>query len=150
MQLGCKTKPRQSRMDANLIRIAAGNLEIVTKAIVLLHLGLQRRTGKRFHFMGDVMDRALKLQQMPDAGVHLLHNRAFAAESRLLSQVTDGQALLLDYPANVRGDLACDQVQDCTLTFAVGSDHTDLFAWMQRKIQLIQNDLGAEGYMNII
>ena len=96
------------------------------------------------------MNGLLELEQILDAGVHLLQDGALAAEGGLLGQIADPQPLLPDDPAHIGGDLARDQPQDRGFARAVGPDHADLLARVELKVQLVQHDLGAEGLMNIL
>ena len=73
---GLEVEGRQGHLDAGLVFVPAGDLEFVAQAVVLPHLGLQLRSGQALHLVRDGVDRLLELEQVLDAGVHLLQDRA--------------------------------------------------------------------------
>ena len=50
---------------------------------------------------------------------------------------------------HIRGDLAGDQPQDGRLARTVGADHPDLLGGMKLQVEIVENNLTAERFMNI-
>jgi len=150
VQLGLEAHRRQGRVDANLVFVASRQFEIAAQTVVLGHLGLEGRPGQAFHLLGNGVDVGLELQQVVDAGVHLLHHRPQAAEGGFLRQVADPQALLPDDASHVGLDGPCDELENGALARAVRADHADLLARVERHGQLVEHDLRSEGFMDVL
>ncbi|MEJ2704867.1 MAG: hypothetical protein P8Z79_20715 [Sedimentisphaerales bacterium] len=150
VQVRLEAEGRQGHLDAGLVLVAARELEIVAQPVVLLHLGVQGRAFEAFHLVRDGVDGLLEPKNILDAGVHLLKDRALAAESRLLGQIPDAKTPTFNHLPHVRLDLSDDQLEDRAFAGAVGSDHADFLGPVEPKVQLVQHDFRAEGPVDIM